>query len=268
MRWIIVFLFLYLVPLVIVFKNYKNFKRSCIYSSIYIVLVTTIVITNIYTSSLNKIKDAMYYESYVSEIRDDHKFLIKKEDIKTKEDTLEQEQPKYVEKDINNKENEDIAVDNQNLKFDNIVNEQKTDSEIILDFKKEIYDIETIALIPMRDCMPYTKNISENIKNLSNIKSDLEYAKEKCEEVIEAYNSMDIPQLYLDEDTKYLEEAKEDVKKAYELRTLAMESAIELVDSKNPKYVGKITQYLKLSDEHIANFKERIKDLNYKIENE
>ena len=47
---------------------------------------------------------------------------------------------------------------------------------------------------------------------------------------------------------------------------MAMESEIQLVDTKNHKYVGKITQYLDLSDKQIASFKERISDLNVKID--
>ena len=64
MRWIVVFLFLYFIPLIVLFKNYNNIKRSFIYASMYITLVTTIVITNIYISGLNKIKEAMYYQNY------------------------------------------------------------------------------------------------------------------------------------------------------------------------------------------------------------
>ena len=46
----------------------------------------------------------------------------------------------------------------------------------------------------------------------------------------------------------------------------AMESAIKLLDTKNPKYIGKITEYLKLSDNQIASFKERVKDLKAQID--
>jgi len=64
MRWIIVFLFLYFIPLIVLFKNYNNIKRTFIYASMYTVLVTTIVITNVYISGLNKIKEIMYYQKY------------------------------------------------------------------------------------------------------------------------------------------------------------------------------------------------------------
>ena len=54
-----------------------------------------------------------------------------------------------------------------------------------------------------------------------------------------------IPQLSNDEYTEVINEAKNDVKTAYELREKAMESAITLINTKNPKYIGKITEYLK-----------------------
>ena len=83
-----------------------------------------------------------------------------------------------------------------------------------------------------------------------------------CREVISIYKTMDIPQLSNDDYTKILNSAKNDVKTAYELREKAMESAITLVDTKNPKYIGKITEYLILSDNYMDNFKERLLDLN------
>ena len=56
-----------------------------------------------------------------------------------------------------------------------------------------------------------------------------------CTEVISIYTTMDIPQLSNDEYTKMLIDARNDVKTAYELREKAMESAITLINTKNPK---------------------------------
>ena len=120
--------------------------------------------------------------------------------------------------------------------------------------------------MPMRECIPYTKNISKSIKNLSNIKEDVEYASLMCQEVIEIYETMNIPQLSNSEYTKVIQNSKEDVQTAYELRKKAMDSALKLIETKNPKYIGSITEYLNLSDEYIDSFKERIKNLNEKIE--
>ena len=69
MRWILVFIFLYVIPLIILFRNYKNLKRSCIYGSIYVVLVTTIAISNVYMSGLSKIEESLYYENYAFDQR-------------------------------------------------------------------------------------------------------------------------------------------------------------------------------------------------------
>ena len=63
MRWILVFILLYLIPLTVLFKNYKSFKRACIYGSIYVILSTTMVITNIYLSGLRVLEDTLDYEN-------------------------------------------------------------------------------------------------------------------------------------------------------------------------------------------------------------
>lgn len=277
MRWILIFLFLYLIPIVVLFKNYKNFKRSCIYSSIYIVLATTIAISNMYMSGLNKIKEAMYYQNYANDNSYEDKYTsnFDKED-KYIENNIEKNEQKYnnlsnIPKEdtdkISNNYDEDIVENNiQKEDIGNEVIRTKDDLTIINDFKNEIYDIEKIALIPMRDCMPYTKNIAENLKKLGEIKKDIEYAKEMCNDVVEQYKEMDIPTLSEKDYTKVLNNARDDLKKTYELREKAMDSAIKLIDTKNPKYIGKINEYLKLSDNHIESYKERLSDLKDKID--
>lgn len=259
MRWIIVFLFLYFIPLIVLFKNYNNKKRSFIYASMYIILVTTIVITNIYMSGLNKIKQAMYYQNYSFDKEYIEEKYINENDDK---DTLETSKEKATESNKNDNYNIILEEDKQENKEVANYNSEKNDKEIIYEFKKEIYEIELKALIPMRECIPYTKNVAENLKNLNKVKDDLEYALDMCREVISIYKTMDIPQLSNDDYTKILNSAKNDVKTAYELREKAMESAITLVDTKNPKYIGKITEYLNLSDNYMDNFKERLLDLN------
>jgi len=259
MRWIIVFLFLYFIPLIVLFKNYNNIKRSLIYASMYTTLVTTIVITNIYISGLNKIKEIMYYQNYsfereykedeyISESIDEILEIPNKESVK-----------------VNIKDDKDnIASDNNKEKNKEVVNysSEKSDKELIYEFKKEVYEIELKALVPMRECIPYTKNISKSLKNLSKVKKDLQHSSQMCREVIDLYETMDIPQLSNNEYTKILNDARIDVKTAYELREKAMESAITLINTKNPKYIGKITEYLNLSDNYIANFKDRLIELN------
>lgn len=282
MRWMLVFLFLYLIPLIVLFKNYSNFKRSCIYSSIYIVLVSTIVITNIYISGLNKIKEAMYYQNYAYDKRYIDKYtsnfeknfsqnekqtdknnndkgnnICQENESVNNDNSISNEITKNTEKEVNK-----VATNNKESNY----NIKKRDKELIFNYKKKIYEVETIALVPMRECIPYTQNISENLKQLSTIKEDVKYAKDMCQEVVGIYENMEIPSLSNEEYTKVVDNSRNDVLKAYELRQKAMENAIKLIDSKNPKYIGKIMEYLDLSDKHIASFKERLNDLNDKIE--
>ncbi|MGO1041878.1 hypothetical protein ACTPEO_04005 [Clostridioides difficile] len=305
MRWILVFIFLYLIPLIVIFRNYKNFKRSCIYSSIYVVLATTIMISNIYMSGLNKIKESMYYHNYISDETYDEKYVSnfnEKEDNDLKQDKknskesnnkkVDNKQDKNTQSAENNNEenNKNVTKDNDLEKNTSINNEsekqgntkesndnytskendsediKKIDLESIGIFKKEIYNIERVALVPMRECIPYTKDIAKNITKLSSIKKDVTNARNKCKEVIEEYENMQIPELSKDEYTKVLSSARDDVKKAYELRQKSMDSALKLINTKSPKYIGKITEYLDLSDKQIESFKNRLNDLNEEID--
>lgn len=230
MRWILVFILLYLIPLTVLFKNYKSFKRACIYGSIYIVLSTTMVITNIYLSGLRVLEDTLDFE-----------------DDLVLETYLDQH-------------NTQTIYNKQHIK--------KSDLQKIDEFKKDIYSIERIALIPMRECLPYTNNLQKGLENLTQIKDDVVYAKEMCEDVVEIYDNMKVPTLSKDEYTQILDRAKVNVRKTYELRTLAMESSSNLIDTKNPIYINKITEYLKLSDKEITSFKNKINELKETIKEE
>lgn len=303
MRWILVFIFLYLIPLVVIFRNYKNFKRSCIYSSIYVVLATTIMISNIYMSGLNKIKESMYYHNYISDERYDEKYVSnfnEKESTDLKQNKVNNEEAsnnkelnsKQDENEQNNKSNEENTnlkensdsennasandkseeqenttkeSSNQTNKEKNSEDIKKIDIESIGIFKKEIYNIERVALVPMRECIPYTKDIAKNITKLSSIKKDVTNARDKCKEVVKEYKNMQIPELSKEEYTETLSNARDDVKKAYELREKSMESALKLINTKSPKYIGKITEYLDLSDKQIESFKNRLNDLKEEI---
>lgn len=306
MRWILVFIFLYLIPLVVIFRNYKNFKRSCIYSSIYVVLATTIMISNIYMSGLNKIKESMYYHNYISDETYDDKYvsnfkekestdlkqnkknneeLSNNKDLNSKQDkhTQSKDSNKEESNDVkeNNYSNSNASVNGESEKQESITKEKnnytskeknsedikKIDIESIGIFKKEIYNIERVALVPMRECIPYTKDLAKNITKLSSIKKDVTNARDKCKEVVKEYKNMQIPELSKEEYTETLSNARDDVKKAYELREKSMESALKLINTKSPKYIGKITEYLDLSDKQIESFKNRLNDLKEEINN-
>lgn len=229
MRWMLVFILLYLIPLTVLFRNYKSFKRACIYGSIYVILSTTIVISNIYLSGLKIIEEALDYS-----------------------DDLVLET--YLDNDKNILNNKELT--------------RKLDLQKIDDFRKEIYSTEKKALMPMRECIPYTNNLQKSLANLSQIRSEVLYAKNMCEEVVKIYDNMDVPVLSKDEYTQVLKSAKINVKKTYELRTLAMESSLQLIDTKNPIYINKITDYIKLSDKEINTFKDKMDQLKSIINKE
>ena len=230
MRWILVFMLLYLIPLTVLFKNYKSFKRACVYGSIYVMLSTTIVITNIYLSGLRMIEETLDYED---------------------DSVLETYLDQY---DINQ------TVETTTTKSSDL---QKID-----EFKKDVYSIEKVALIPMRECIPYTNNLQKSLSNLSQIKGDVVYAKEMCDDVVKIYDNMKVPVLSKEEYTQTLDRARINVKKTYELRALAMENSIKLVDTKNPIYINRITEYLKLSDKEISSFKNKVNQLKKTINEE
>ena len=88
MRWILVFIFLYVIPLVVLFKNYKKFSRACIYACTYVVLATTIVISNMYISGIKQIytssldvnnveQDLLKIKQYKSDISDIENIALK-----------------------------------------------------------------------------------------------------------------------------------------------------------------------------------------------
>ena len=178
MRWILVFMLLYLIPLTVLFKNYKSFKRACVYGSIYVMLSTTIVITNIYLSGLKIIEETLDYED---------------------DSVLETYLDQY---DINQ------TVETTTTKSSDL---QKID-----EFKKDVYSIEKVALIPMRECIPYTNNLQKSLSNLSQIKGDVVYAKEMCDDVVKIYDNMKVPVLSKEEYTQTLDRARINVKKTYE----------------------------------------------------
>ena len=269
MRLFLVFLFLYLIPITALFLNYKNLKRSCIYGSIYTVLVTTIAITNVYISGINRIKEAIIHKNNVLNT---YESKIDNNLINNYDDDFNNEKIDYSKLDDDTKntekfEEKEIEVDNiQTLNEESKELFKQRDLEAIKEFKSKVYETELIALSAMRECIPYTKDIVKSLKELSKIKESVEISINKCDEVINIYENMDIPYLLDESDMISLENAKNEVIYCYELRKEAMKNALNLINSKNPKYITKITEYLELSDKHILNYKEKLNDINKKIE--
>lgn len=320
MRWILVFVFLYLVPLVILFKNHKNKKRSFIYGSMYIVAMSTIVISNIYMSGLNRIEESMnkrwaveVHSKYDLKTKDEYSDLDlqeynseyestkndESEDIDgfndelndELDDELIEESSKFVtdkddEKLKNSKKittGEKSVNDEKPVNSENYTENEKTnksdketyknkidelDLKKIDAFRQDVFDVEKSALKPMQKCIPYTKNVMSSLKNLKDVKKDVKVARNKCDELASYYEDMNIPNLSDESREKKLVEAKGEMQKTYELRTKSMENALKLIDSKNPKYINSITDYLDISDESVKNFTVKINKLVKEIESE
>ncbi|RGX10768.1 hypothetical protein [Paraclostridium sordellii] len=250
MRWILVILILYVLPIGILFKNKESFKRASIYGSMYTVVVTVIVISNIYISTLNKM-EVFLNNKYTF----DEKYEAKSDESHKEEINRENENKK-------NKDKVDISVKEQkDIKENEVISIELTDKEIVKNFKEKIYDIERQALVPMRECMPDLKNLKVNLQTIKDAKKDVSYAKSMCEKVVKTYEAMDVPKLKNEENTAILNDAKKCVQKAYILRGKAMDCAQELLNSKNLKYVSEIKEYLRLSDLEIEKFLNNMKQL-------
>lgn len=263
MRWALVILLLYVLPLWTLFKNKEDFKRASMYGGMYVVVATVIVVCNIYISTLNKIEETLEYRSYVF-----NEEYENNTENKSSPEKIEEKQVKTTSnEEINNEEKEALNIDNisnesgPNInKVDNIYI-QENDKETIKNFKSEIYTIEKKALVPMRKCLPDTKNLEVNINAINKAKKDVAYAKKMCDEVVKIYEDMEVPKLSSEEDTNQLEYSKICVQKAYILRGKAMECAQTMLKTKNVKYISKIKDYLSLSDKEIKNFVDTIKSL-------
>ena len=79
------------------------------------------------------------------------------------------------------------VLDNDKNILNNKELTRKLDLQKIDDFRKEIYSTEKKALMPMRECLPYTNNLQKSLANLSQIRSEVLYAKNMCEEVVKIY---------------------------------------------------------------------------------
>lgn len=261
MRWILVFLFLYIIPLWMLFKNRKSFKRSSIYASMYVVVSSVIVISNIYISTLNKIESIIDYQTYAS----DEKYIKKNSDIEKEEAKKD-----LTISDFDSNNYVEVEQEAHNMEFKDEYDLSETevivsDAEAVNKFKGEIYEIERQALIPMRECMPDLKNIDINQESISSAKEDVKYAKSMCDKVVNIYEDMSIPSLSKSEYMETLDKAKVNVQKAYMLRSKAMESSEKLLNTKNLKYIGEIKEYLRLSDEQIKSFVDSTKELQNKL---
>ncbi len=95
MRLVLVIAFLYFIPLSILFKNYKNKRRTFIYGSMYIFVATTMVLTNIYTSFINELNNE--FEQIVSRYEEAIVMLDNNKEESTEENELEKNENQIKE---------------------------------------------------------------------------------------------------------------------------------------------------------------------------
>lgn len=342
MRWILVFIFLYLIPLVILFRNYKNKKRSLVYSSIYVVLMTLIVICNIYMSGLKRIEESMdKYRAVQVQVDNNGSLIYTDEDnIDNYEDNNREVYKKYklkeddsLESDDFNDEIEDdldddseesskftVNTDNNTVgeysknkldksssdsnpeehsnidksdeksnspkesnmdykdieiketsklndpKKQKLEKERQSDLDKIDSFRKEVFSAEKTALKSMQKCLHYTKNVAGSLSNIKKVNKDITTARDECKDLAQLYKEMETPKLSKSKYEKELKNAKLYMQKTYELRAKSMDNAIKLVDSKNPKYISKVTDYLDSSDKKVKQFSQKVNDLKKEIE--
>jgi hypothetical protein len=161
---------------------------------------------------------------------------------------------------LNNKNNTD------NSSKSNTSTKVLSDKQKIVKFMKDVNEIEHEALIPMRGCIQYTKNISENFSNLTTVREKVTDARDKCNIVTKKYDTIDIPNLSNPNNDKIVENAFEHMKKAYKYRYNAMNYALKLVNTKNITYVKKIVDSLNSSDEQVESYNKKMNQLKEKLQ--
>ena len=216
MRWILVFIFFYLIPLIVLFKNYKKFSRACIYACTYVVLATTIVISNMYISGIKQIENdenhsmvMNYRDIYTSSLDTNH----------VEEDLYKIKQYKTYVRDI-----EDIALNPIKECVDYSTN-VKTSLEDLDKVKKDIEKAKYMCdrVVEMYDEME-TPELSES-DYTQVLKDCTEYMKEAYElkykaeeETYKVVNDKDITCIsnikkYIKESDKKIDQYKKEITK-------------------------------------------------------
>ncbi|SHJ92338.1 hypothetical protein [Tepidibacter formicigenes] len=276
-NWILIISILYLPPIILILSyRYKN-KHKYIYSSIYIVIVSTIIILSLYSNksiAINKIKinenTKVKNNKYITEkqekiyIKEEYNQNIedKKEDILIKE---ENNNEKIIEDDIKIKINEKETT----VTEDNIKNEEenkKDELEIYNEFRKKITIIEKEALIPLRNCYSLLKKMKRGESNITELREEAKNAKEKCELVEKKYMNLKVPKLKDKKNVDLLKDAKLDLQKAFYIRGKAMENGIKFLDTKNPKYILKTKEELKTSEELVRSCVKKLNKVKSDLE--
>ena len=163
MRWILVFIFLYVIPLVVLFKNYKKFSRACIYACTYVVLATTIVISNMYISGIKQLENnnsmvMNYKEIYTSslDVNNVEQDLLKIKQYKSDISDIENIALKPIKEcGVYSKDIQTCITNNAKIRKD--IDKAKYMSERVI----ELYDDMEVPQLSKKE---YTKTLKECTK--------------------------------------------------------------------------------------------------------
>ncbi|SHH34982.1 hypothetical protein [Tepidibacter thalassicus] len=250
---------------IIVILSYRNKnKYKYIFLIVYVITVSTMIVVNL---SMNK--------NVVKKI-ETHKNTVEKNSehvVKANENTEVQEKecinmeqksnnkPTIVESEVETIKKDEIKISEQIKKYEEI-----DEMELVDNFKKEIYFIEKKALVPLRNCYSILKKIQKGKANIDELKNEAINAKRKCELVEKMYMELEVPKLKDKENVDLLDDARFDMQKAFYMRRKAMENGLEFLDTKNPAYIIKIKNELKISDELVHSCVKKINKVKSNLE--
>ncbi|MDR0880108.1 MAG: hypothetical protein LBN09_05305 [Clostridioides sp.] len=297
MRWILVFIFLYLIPLTVLFTNYNSSKsRRFLLGGMYITVMTFVVTLNIYMSGLKRIEEAMNTREVIQvEVK---KELTKRMQTEAKNQSTgdDFDSNDEIHDEINDdsnslgKSSEDVEVSLELRKADNEESDTELDSDKnrnqdsidkIIEpnkakmksetdkvdaFKAQVLKNEKIAFDPMMKCLKYTDNITKSIGNIEQVRSDVTDARDKCKELVAVYHSMKVPDMSNPKCETEMKNAVKEMEKAYIIRGESMNAALELVNTKNPKYISKVKDPLDEAKKNVVNFHDKIRNAKKIIE--
>ncbi len=267
---------IYVVPITIIL-TYKN-KNKYIFTLMYALTVSSIFVMNrniddsiqaikyknneivnmISVQNINKKTDdeKNKEQNLACKQKSDEKINLNEENLdeETNDDKNQVAVLNIKKTEYNDVDQDEVSlVDSSNNKNDEDNKEEVDELQIFNDFKKEIQDIEKKGLVPLRKCYGVLKKMQKGKANMDELLKEAKMSREKCQQVEIMYRDLKVPKLKNEENMKLLEDAKLDMQKAFYIRKKAMDYGIEFVDNKNPKYILKIKDNLKLSDKLVHN---------------
>lgn len=207
MRWILVFIFLYVIPLVVLFKNYKKFSRACIYACTYVVLATTIVISNMYISSIKQLENnnsmvMNYKEIYTSslDVNNVEQDLLKIKQYKSDISDIENIALKPIKEcGVYSKDIQTCITNNAKIRKD--IDKAKYMSERVI----ELYDDMEVPQLSKNE---YTKTLNECTKYMKE-SYELKYkAIDQIDKLIKKDDIDDVSEI-----KKYIKQSDEKIDK-------------------------------------------------------